>query len=131
MPKRNSKVCPIFFTCVWFLSTEFILLLHQHSETKWPTFWHKLQVMLLSLKNLLFPKYPLFLHLSHLISLFLSFKVISNLLIALILFHVAESFPLIIPLSVQLFGEVQERDPFSRVGTAANEMNRSSSQHDF
>ena len=37
---------------------------------------------------------------------------------------------LIIPLSVQFFGEVQQRDPFPTVGAAANETKRNLSQRD-
>ena len=58
------------------------------------------------------------------------------LFVALILSSCTESFPflmsddLVILLFAQLFGEVQERDYFPAVGTAANETKHSSSQRD-
>ena len=59
----------------FFSSAEFILFLDRHSEAKWPNFCYELQVALLASEILLFAKCPLFPHLKHFMSLFLSFEV--------------------------------------------------------
>ena len=59
MPRGNSEVCPIFFTCVWFFSlteAEPLKIPHFHWRIKTGTLWYMKVILTSLMKNLFIVK---------------------------------------------------------------------------